>query len=143
MLHCLCIPPHEYALKTRRRSFVRPAAELLLFDTIVPCQDLSWVFNPTTDTWKELVVHGESPSPRAFSSLASSGWSLYLFGGLGKDKTKLNDLWELSIATSTWKLIPISNPPSARYGMSLLADQWGAVFIVGGKTAIAHARLRP
>ena len=52
------------------------------------------LYNPTTDTWTELPVHG-APPPRAATTAAWTGNGLLLFGGYnGKH---LNDTWYLPL----------------------------------------------
>jgi len=109
--------------------------EPLLFDTIVPADDCSWVFNPVTDHWSPLTLSGEdSPAPRAFAGFTSTGQSLYLFGGLGYGKKLLNDLWEFDVRLRMWTQLQMAIVPSTRYGMSLVADISGDLFIIGGSS---------
>ena len=107
--------------------------ESLLYNTIIPSDDSSWVLDLSTGIWRRHLVPGDIPPPRAFAGFSSRGLSLYLFGGLGKKKKKLNDLWEFDIQNSKWTLLQVENIPSARFGMTLIARQ-DSLFIVGGKT---------
>ena len=87
--------------------------EPLLFDTIVPADDCSWVLNPVTDHWSPLTLSGEdSPAPRAFAGFTSTGQSLYLFGGLGHRKKLLNDLWEFDVRLRMWTQLQMAIVPS-------------------------------
>ena len=110
--------------------------EPLLFNTMIPVDDCSWVFDPTTDAWSELALSGgNSPVPRAFAGFTSIGLSLYLFGGLGKEKKKLNDLWAFDIQLDSWTQLHMATTLSPRFGISLVADQSGNLIILGGGSA--------
>lgn len=53
-----------------------------------------------SNTWTKLTVHGNAPSPRAYSSVLSSGRSLFFAGGVGGGGPLAVDLYMLD--TGTW-----------------------------------------
>eukprot|EP00522_Entomoneis_paludosa_P018236 CAMPEP_0172449460 /NCGR_PEP_ID=MMETSP1065-20121228/8170_1 /TAXON_ID=265537 /ORGANISM="Amphiprora paludosa, Strain CCMP125" /LENGTH=365 /DNA_ID=CAMNT_0013201143 /DNA_START=147 /DNA_END=1244 /DNA_ORIENTATION=- len=63
-----------------------------------------WVWNATTQTWKDLTTatQGTPPEPRSFHSMICVDNSLYVFGGCGQTSGRLADLHQLDLTTLTW-----------------------------------------
>lgn len=62
--------------------------------------------NGGTLDWKR--IGDESPTkplPRASQSTAYFQGKLYIFGGMDEDNSKFDDLWELDVASQTYKEI--------------------------------------
>jgi hypothetical protein len=69
--------------------------------------------------------------------------SLFLFGGIDRNGNLLNDLWEYQTTSATWREISsflTGQPPSPRLGLSLISDDLGDVYVVGGEGANAGFR---
>lgn len=63
--------------------------------------------NGSTLDWKKIGEKGkECPNARASQSAVVFNNKCYVFGGMDEDNTKFGDLWELDLATDTWKEIP-------------------------------------
>ena len=126
-----------------------------------------WMFDPTTSLWtwmggastaQALGSYGSvglpastnAPGARAFSTTwRDAGGNLWMFGGFGLDAygvaAPLNDLWEYSVATSTWIWVSGSSSanaagvysgtgiaPGARYGAAGWTDSSGRQWFFGG-----------
>ena len=78
--------------------------------------------NGGTLDWKTAgEASATKPSPRASQSAVVYNGKAYVFGGMDEDNTKFGDLWELDLATDTWKEItlPAGSPqPQPRSGHS-------------------------
>lgn len=62
--------------------------------------------NGGTLEWKMLAENSPvAPAPRASQSSAYYNGKLYIYGGMDEDNGKFGDLWELDLATETWKEI--------------------------------------
>lgn len=91
--------------------------------------------NGGTLDWKCL---GEAsptkPAPRASQSIAYYGGKLYIFGGMDEDNSKFGDLWELDMASQTYKeiVLPAGSPlPGPRSGHSATIFK-NKMYIFGG-----------
>lgn len=74
------------------------------------------------------------PAPRASQSAAFYQGKLYIFGGMDEATVKFSDLWELDMATQTYKeiAIPAGTPqPGPRSGHSATVFK-GRMYIFGG-----------
>ena len=69
-----------------------------------PLNDLHY-FDVKKETWTQVKVQGETPSPRSFHQMVSVSSSLFVFGGCGNDG-RLSDLHEFDTVTKTWKKHP-------------------------------------
>ena len=69
-----------------------------------PLNDLHY-FDVKKETWNQVKVQGETPSPRSFHQMVSISSSLFVFGGCGNDG-RLSDLHEFDTVTETWKKHP-------------------------------------
>lgn len=67
------------------------------------------LFKVDVDTLKCDEVHasGPAPEPRSYHAAASSGSSMFIFGGCGADG-RLNDLHKLDTTSNTWQTLPSS-----------------------------------
>ena len=67
----------------------------------------TWQYDLGLDVWHERLSPGATTLPirRAAHTCALVGQRLYVFGGLGGDwrPRPLDDLWELDLATNTWR----------------------------------------
>ena len=62
-------------------------------------------YNTASDTWEWPDQSGDVPSPRVGHAATVSGGTAFLFGGLGKDVEKYNDLHTLDMLTMRWKKV--------------------------------------
>lgn len=133
-----------------------------------------WKFNVTTSQWTWIAgsdtrdqkgVYGTLYQPAASNTpggrMGSSGWydasgALWLFGGLGYDKTQsnygcMNDLWRFDTTTSQWawvtgsntadktgtygtrSVIAKTNTPGGRYWAATWKDYTGNFLLFGGR----------
>lgn len=94
----------------------------------------TWIYDIVDDKWLpvDMAVDSPSPSPRVFSSSASVGADVYLFGGTDGTEN-FGDLWcfhggDLRSRTDTtsalamrWeRVLAVGVPPSPRYGHKLV-----------------------
>jgi hypothetical protein len=121
--------------------------ETLLFRAVIPSEDHHWSFDPSTDKWTKMSESGIVPSARCFSGFVKGTnfrkMSLFLFGGIDRNGNLLNDLWEYQTTSATWREISsflTGQPPSPRLGLSLISDDLGDVYVVGGEGANAGFR---
>src|SRR5207253_1635534 len=77
--------------------------------------DEAWAFSLATHEWHSLPT---APSGGRFDLGATTdGGRAWFFGGFSTDeqghKQAHNDLWELDLATDTWRLLPAGGTPPA------------------------------
>lgn len=84
--------------------------------------------------WREVAAKAPvKPCIRGSSSMVVHQGKGYIFGGMADDNIKLNDLWELDIATETYKQLTLpaaSYQPSQRSGHS--ANMYNGKMVVFG-----------
>ena len=95
----------------------------------------TYSFISNTLEWK-LIAHNSPVAPciRASHSSAVYNGKCYIFGGPDDDNNKLNDFWELDLATETYKAIEVgkdSAQPVARSGHTANIHK-GKMYIFGG-----------
>jgi len=63
----------------------------------------TWVFNPTNNTWTQILPSGTVPLRRAYAQMAYDVFSArtVLFGGI-KDDEDYNDTWLFNSSTNAW-----------------------------------------
>lgn len=96
------------------------------------------VFNYSTLTWSEIIVH-DHPEPRLFSTLTPCGGKLYLFGGYGISMVEkfYNDLFRVDVdvdrKVARFVEIDAKNKPPRRsaHGMIDLTDKF--LLMIGGE----------
>jgi N-acetylneuraminic acid mutarotase len=99
-----------------------------------------WSYNFQTSEWT-LRDDGKdtSPGPRVghCAVMIPSGRML-IFGGFANTTTPMNDMWEFTLSTSTWKKIEVgSEIPSPRGDHSCVL--WnGAMILFGGVSDTAY-----
>lgn len=71
----------------------------------------TWVFDPATSTWTQVLMSG--PAPREFSTFFAGSSPPVLFGG-ADGATHFDDLWELDVSAATWTQRATMNGPPAR-----------------------------
>ncbi|MBM4781746.1 MAG: hypothetical protein GQE15_29050 [Archangiaceae bacterium] len=71
----------------------------------------TWVFDPTTSTWTQVLMSG--PAPREFATFFSGSSPPLLVGGLDAT-THFDDLWELDVLAPAWTSRTATNRPPAR-----------------------------
>lgn len=94
----------------------------------------TWLYDPDTNTWKELRPRGDLPSARRDFALVHDPGSgrILLFGG-SDDNGDLSDLWAYDPKTNEWiELQPKGATPPERHGHSLVYDPDEALFILFG-----------
>ncbi len=70
--------------------------------------------------WSLAETTGEAPSPRKGHATALLFSKLFLFGGVGEDRRRLNDLYVLDTETLIWSKPEISgDAPDPRDGHSM------------------------
>ena len=75
----------------------------------------TWVYDPTTNRWRNLRPSGLAPSARAGASLAydSSTDQVIMSGGSTNDGSPFNDTWAYDPAANRWiELLPSGIAPS-------------------------------
>lgn len=91
--------------------------------------------NGNTLEWTRIGENSQQrPSIRASHSAVIHNNKCYIFGGQDDDNNKLNDLWELDLATEAWtevELAPGSYPPACRSGHSANLFR-GKMYVFGG-----------
>lgn len=91
--------------------------------------------NGSTLEWRRIGdKSAQKPCIRASHSTVVSGGKCYIFGGQDDENNKLNDLWQLDLATENYsqiELAPNSFQPSARSGHSANIHK-GKMYIFGG-----------
>ena len=75
-----------------------------------PMNDL-WKFDTENETWEEVIVDGDKPSPRSFHKMVCVGSSLFVFGGCSAEG-RLADLHRYDIEGNTWH--PLDPSPLLR-----------------------------
>ena len=58
-----------------------------------------------TFIWEEILPKGEAPGPRSKHSLEGGKNKIYLIGGLLKNNTPSNEIYEFDPETKSWKLM--------------------------------------
>lgn len=77
----------------------------------------TWVFDPATSTWTQVLMTG--PAPREFSTFFSGSSPPVLFGGFD-GTTHFDDLWELDVQAATWtQHTTMFGPPPRRHAAGL------------------------
>ena len=63
-------------------------------------------YDIANDTWSDIAIQGDLPSPRAFHILATDGKKIWSTGGKGHDSSgtpaDLSDTWELDLTSMKW-----------------------------------------
>ena len=89
-----------------------------------------WTFSPLTETWQEIVLAGDQPSPRWASAAvedAKRGRILVLFGSDGRPS---DEVWALDLGGPTWERL-VSGPP-ARFDAAVATDGANRLWVYGG-----------
>ena len=112
---------------------IEQSEESLVWNTVEPSTDCFWALSTNSRQWIEQKPTGSTPSPRAFAGFtrSHSGQHLFLFGGLGRNKKELRDLWRYSLERLSWQQLDV-DLPTKRFGMHLVALRSG-IFVVGGE----------
>lgn len=93
-----------------------------------------WAFDPTADSWTELLPNGSTPSAREGQALAydSGTGTIFLFGGY-TGLAYQNDTWAYDPLTSMWEeLDPSGDLPTARSQHTLVYDSKNAQLLLYG-----------
>lgn len=88
------------------------------------CSNGTWLFDPATSTWHEIITPGLLPAPRAAHALVPDPVSgeVILFGGFD-GVSYYNDTWAYDLAANAWSnLQPTGSVPAKRAGHSLVYD---------------------
>jgi N-acetylneuraminic acid mutarotase len=89
---------------------------------------------------RQHISSGPSPPPRSGHCACALGdKSMFVFGG-NTTQVSFNDLWELSISTSTWSQVRVSSgvSPSGRVGHTLTALGSRLLLLGGREYATNH-----
>jgi hypothetical protein len=112
--------------------------ETFLMRAILPVSDIHWEYDVAEQTWTELPEHG-APSARSFAGFTSGKGKrsglMFLFGGVDGNGNPLQDTWQYEITSSRWTeltTVLTGRPPSPRFGMGFVCDDYGDPFILGG-----------
>lgn len=103
-----------------------------------------WSYSPATNRWSNLTpanasanasdCSGGSPAPRMSAAMVwdSTHQQILLYGGLGSNKSFLEDLWAFSPAKGTWSVLACTgNDPGAR-GEAGVAWNGSQMLLLGG-----------
>jgi N-acetylneuraminic acid mutarotase len=89
-------------------------------------------------TWTDVslaVGSAQIPARRQHALVADGQGNVYLFGGVGVDGARLNDLWRLGAAAGRWERVaplgPVMPPPVEE--AHLVADTNGDLYAFGGR----------
>lgn len=107
-----------------------------------------WRIDLSTYVWEQVLVKGNSPSPRSGHRMVAYKNVIILFGGFydsGKTTKYYNDLWVFDLDLLTWEKKEGGNSPSPRGGCQLaLHQETGTMFVIGGysvrKSTTAHLK---
>jgi hypothetical protein len=92
-----------------------------------------WAFSPLTETWRELAVAGEGPTPRWAASAVEDvarGRVLVLFGNDGRPR---EDVWALDVGRLAWERVASGLPgPPGRFDAAVASDGADRVWVYGG-----------
>lgn len=96
-----------------------------------------WRMDLSTFIWEQVLVKGNSPSPRSGHRMVSYKNIIILFGGFydsGKSTKYYNDLWVFDMEALVWeKKEGSTSSPSPRGGCQLALHQESAtLFVIGG-----------
>jgi hypothetical protein len=89
-----------------------------------------WTFSPRTETWQEVILFGDQPTPRWASAAvedAPRGRVLILFGNDGRPS---DEVWSLDLQQMEWERLP-SGPP-ARFDAAAATDGADRLWVYGG-----------
>ena len=89
-----------------------------------------WGFSPLTETWQEITVSGEAPTPRWAAAAVEDvprGRVLVLFGNDGRPS---EEVWALDLGRLVWERVA-SGPP-ARFDAAVASDGADRVWVYGG-----------
>lgn len=100
----------------------------------------TWVFDLTTNTWKELIANKtpDSPPARREAMAANSPSDLVIYGGMGLDQTNnmttFNDTWEFNLKTNKWLNVTPANdknisPPHTDSSVAIIGNN---MYMQGG-----------
>ncbi|CAN5852053.1 hypothetical protein BH24CHL6_BH24CHL6_12420 [soil metagenome] len=92
-----------------------------------------WSYEPSSGSWNQAAQ--PEPEPRQLYALAQLDGTAFISGGAARDGTLLGDLWLLDLASLAWsEAEPAGQPPSGRFGASLIADgERNRLLLFGGK----------
>ncbi|CAE7577395.1 gefF [Symbiodinium sp. CCMP2456] len=97
----------------------------------------SWCFDLSTRSWDEKMTYGygpmaDGPAGRRQHSAATSGESMWIFGGEGDDGQMSDELWELNPQEPSWTLPTVSaaKPPGRRGHTAVMTS--GTLYVFGG-----------
>ncbi len=96
-----------------------------------------WEFDTATETWREINMQGEVPSPRGSAAVHVIGDFVYLVGGFD-GKTSFNEVYRMNLKTHRWKKIDVSYPSSAPSWGAASHVSNGSIFLHGGYNAISN-----
>lgn len=126
------------------RTAYDPVSEcLLVFDATL--DGTVWTLPlAAPPAWPSIVPIGPTPEPRSGTALAydPDQQRILLFGGISTSRTRLNDVWALSLSEPlAWRpLSPTGTAPEARHAASAVYDAGNQRLIVlGGSPAVDSA----
>ena len=114
----------------------------LWFKAMVARDDCHWIYDWIVNQWTQVTAGPGAPLPKArsfagfTSGKAKRSGSLFLFGGMDQNGNILNDLWEFKLNARSWNELSdtlAGTAPSPRYGMGLISDDNGELFIIAGE----------
>ena len=107
-----------------------------------------WRLDLSTYVWEQVLVKGNSPSPRSGHRMITYKNVIILFGGFydsGKTTKYYNDLWVFDLDSLTWeKKEGSTSGPSPRGGCQLaLHQETGTVYVIGGYSVKKNISAKP
>ena len=120
-------------------AFDRARGVAVLFGGVRP--DLAvlgdvWTFSPLAETWQQVEIPGEGPTPRWASSAvedAPRGRILVLFGNDGRPS---DEVWALDLGRLVWERVAggsvVPGGPPGRFDAAVAADGADRVWVYGG-----------
>jgi N-acetylneuraminic acid mutarotase len=91
--------------------------------------DKFYIYNETTDTWREQTTTGTIPNERTGGFCVASGQKIYVGGGYVNYPTMEKDLYELDTQTWIWK--KLADMPKELYFMASTAMN-NKIYVYGG-----------
>jgi hypothetical protein len=117
--------------------------EPFLMRSILPVSDIHWEYDAISQIWTQLQsAGGQQPTTRSFAGFTHGKGKrsdlMFLFGGVDGNGNALQDVWEYDLNSETWTeltFVLTGRPPTPRFGMGFVCDDYGDLYILGGMTA--------
>lgn len=93
--------------------------------------NILYIYDPEESKWHIPRITSESPSERFDHASCATGDSIFIHGGY--NYTDLNDLWQYSIRTRTWKQIESRSSPLSRFKHQICVHR-DKLYLCGGQT---------